>query len=153
MTHSDLVQIGARYMRRVLRCSPVVTEWFCAASDERPDVIGWRFGGARRHPEYDTLDSVLIECKTSREDFLRDLKKSSRHNVRSFGRYRYYLAPPGVICPDDDLPDKWGLLVYASRLVGCVAEPSFFPGHEVMQKEFILLRSIAQEVERKERRE
>ena len=89
--------MGVRWLSR--RCSVVLYE-FATASDENPDVIGWAPGA----------DSVLIECKLTRADFLRDATKAVRRNPRAgMGQRRYYLCPPDVI-QVKDLPPKWGLL-------------------------------------------
>jgi hypothetical protein len=45
----------------------VVLYEFATPADENPDVIGWAPGAG----------SVLIECKLSRSDFLRDATKRS----------------------------------------------------------------------------
>jgi len=95
--HSTLVAIGVRWLSR--QCSVVLYE-FSTAVDEIPDVIGWA----------PAADSVLIECKLSRSDFLRDATKTVRRNPRAgMGHRRYYLCPPDVI-QAGDLPPKWGLL-------------------------------------------
>lgn len=97
MLHSTLVETGVRWLGR--RCSVVLYE-FAAAGDENPDVIGWASGA----------DSILIECKLTRSDFLRDATKTVRKNPRAgMGQRRYYLCPPEVI-QVKDLPPKWGLL-------------------------------------------
>ena len=73
---------------------------FATAADENPDVIGWAVGAG----------SVVIECKLSRPDFLRDAAKAVRRNPRAgMGQRRYYLCPPDLINVKD-LPPKWGLL-------------------------------------------
>jgi len=73
---------------------------FATACDENPDVIGWAT----------EADSMLIECKLTRSDFLRDGDKAVRRNPRAgMGRRRYYLCPAEVI-QIKDLPPKWGLL-------------------------------------------
>jgi hypothetical protein len=73
---------------------------FATLADENPDVIGWASGAG----------SVLMECKLSRADFLRDAAKIVRRNPRAgMGQRRYYLCPPEVIHVKD-LPPKWGLL-------------------------------------------
>ena len=77
---------------------------FSTAADENRDVIGWAPGAG----------SVLIECKLSRSDFLRDAAKTVRRNPRAgMGQRRYYLCPSDVI-QVKDLPPKWGLL-WATR--------------------------------------
>ena len=97
LQHSTLVAMGVRWLSR--QCSVVLYE-FATAADENPDVIGWA-------PE---TGSVLIECKLTRSDFLRDATKAVRRNPRAgMGQRRYYLSPPDVI-QRKDLPPKWGLL-------------------------------------------
>jgi hypothetical protein len=95
--HATLVALGVRWLSR--KCSVVLYE-LAAAKEENPDVIGWAAGAG----------SVMIECKASRADFLKDAKKSVRKNPRTgMGQRRYYLCPPDVI-QVKDLPPKWGLL-------------------------------------------
>src|SRR4051812_26756601 len=97
MQLSTLVAMGVRWLSR--RCSVVLYE-FATRSDENPDVIGWAPGS----------DSVVIECKLTRSDFLRDALKTVRKNPRTgMGKRRCYLSPPDVI-QVKDLPPKWGLL-------------------------------------------
>jgi hypothetical protein len=99
--HSTLVAMGVRWLSR--QCSVVLYE-FASAADENPDVIGWA-------PE---AQSVVIECKLTRADFLRDAAKTVRRTPRAgMGQRRYYLCPPDVIGVKD-LPPKWGLL-WASK--------------------------------------
>jgi hypothetical protein len=101
MQHSTLVAMGVRWLSR--QCSVVLYE-FATPADENPDVIGW-IGGA---------GSVLIECKLTRSDFLRDAAKAVRKNPRAgMGQRRYYLCPAELI-QVKELPPKWGLL-WATR--------------------------------------
>ena len=101
MQHSTLVATGVRWLSS--QCSVVLYE-FATAAEENPDVIGW---GKQ-------AGSVMIECKLTRADFLRDAQKPFRKNPRSgMGQRRYYLCPPEVI-QVKDLPPKWGLL-WATR--------------------------------------
>ena len=89
--------MGVRWLSR--RCSVVFYE-FATPADENPDVIGWATGSG----------SVLIECKLSRSDYLRDAAKTVRRNSRAgMGQRRYYLCPSELI-QVKDLPPKWGLL-------------------------------------------
>jgi hypothetical protein len=89
--------MGVRWLTR--QCSTVLYE-FATACHENPDVIGWA----------SEADSVLIECKLTRADFLRDAEKPVRRNACSgMGRRRYYLCPAEVI-QIKELPPKWGLL-------------------------------------------
>ena len=104
MTHRDLVLAGKKWLSRN-GCSVVVTE-VASASNETPDVIGFRYN-----------QSVLIEVKMSRSDFLADKKKLFRQfQPYGMGNYRYYLAPKGVL-QLEDMPDKWFLLEYKNRRI------------------------------------
>src|SRR5260370_29458616 len=97
MRHSTLVAMGVRWLSR--QCSVVLYE-FATAADENPDVIGFA-------PE---AGSVLIECKLTRSDFLRDATKGVRRNPRAgMGQRRYYLCPTDVI-QVKDLPPELRLL-------------------------------------------
>src|SRR3977135_2156599 len=93
--------MGVRWLGTT--CSVVLYE-FATAADENPDVIGWASGAG----------SVLIECKLSRADFLKDAEKAVRRNPRAgMGQRRYYLCPSDLI-QINDLPQKWGL-VWAAK--------------------------------------
>ncbi|MBI2680183.1 MAG: hypothetical protein HYX25_04135 [Candidatus Solibacter usitatus] len=95
---------------------------FATAADENPDVIGWASGAG----------SVLIECKATRLDFLRDGKKSVRRNPRTgMGHRRYYLCPPDVI-QVKDLPAKWGLLWVTQREVVVMREARGYPERNLL---------------------
>ncbi len=97
MQHSTLVAMGVRWLSR--QCSVVLYE-FATPADENPNVIGWAPGA----------DSILLECKLSRSDFLKDATKTVRRNPSAgMGHRRYYLCPPDLI-QVKDLPPKWGLL-------------------------------------------
>ena len=82
-----------------MKCGVVLVEFSCYAY-EIPDAIGWKRAG---------LHSILVECKASRADFLRDQKKWHRRANLSVGCQRFYMAPPGLIRPED-LTDNWGLV-------------------------------------------
>ncbi|WP_017461357.1 hypothetical protein [Dyella ginsengisoli] len=105
LTHGQLCQIGARWLRGRGRCPIVLTEFACQLT-EQPDVLGLRNAGQ---------DSLLIEAKASRSDFLADKRKPHRSDraIEALGSYRWYLCEPDVIRVQD-LPERWGLL-YASR--------------------------------------
>src|SRR5215471_11860529 len=65
--HAQLVARAAEWLRLKYGCSIVLSEQYCATG-EVPDVIGWN---AR-------CQSVLVECKVSRADFLADGQKPFR---------------------------------------------------------------------------
>lgn len=105
MTHAKLVEMAATWLRRV-RCGIVLSEQGCA-SGEMPDAIGWK---GKCH-------SIVVECKVSRADFLADAEKPWRKDPSiALGCERYYLAPRGMIKPNE-LPSGWGLLEAHAREV------------------------------------
>lgn len=66
---------------------------------EIPDAIGFRSG-----------ETILIECKVNRADFLSDKKKRFRANPwMGMGKFRFYMCPKNLISVDE-LPDGWGLI-------------------------------------------
>ena len=108
--HGELVAIAEQWLRRRCvvgmpnsdktmraRCGIAASELVTSAQ-ETPDAIGWW-----------NSYSVLVECKVSRADFLRDKYKIFRHPDKGVGMYRYYACPETVI-QLADLPDGWGLL-------------------------------------------
>ncbi len=112
MTHQQLVRLAEHWLRSRYRCGIVLSEQSCA-SGETPDVIGWK-GRCR---------SVVVECKISRADFVADREKPFRKNPElAMGCERFYLAPQGLIRPDE-LPAKWGLLESKSREVRMAVKP------------------------------
>jgi hypothetical protein len=112
VTHPQLVRLAEQWLRRHYRCGIVLSEQSCA-SGETPDVIGWK-GKCR---------SILIECKVSRADFLADREKPFRKNPElGMGCERLYLAPAGLICPDE-LPPRWGLLECKGRELRLLVAP------------------------------
>lgn len=102
-SHSELCDIGAKWLRngKYHNCKSVMIE--CGSYDEKPDVIGFRYN-------IKPYGSVLIEAKTSYADFLTDLReKPFRAEGKGMGKWRYFLCPEGIISPDS-LPPYWGLL-------------------------------------------
>jgi hypothetical protein len=151
-SHDTLVRRAAGWLRRGavipypnsnysdrqnVSCAVVLTEMYCTIR-ERPDAIGWAWGGRI---------SILVECKATRSDFLADKKKSHRKRV-GVGEYRYYLVNEGVATAVD-LPEKWGLIEVQGRklVVTQLAERQ----ERSMAGEMALLWSLgrrAQELER-----
>jgi hypothetical protein len=111
--------MGVRWLGR--RCSVVLYE-FATVAGETPDAIGWASGAG----------SILIECKLSRSDFLKDAKKTIRKNPRAgMGQRRYYLSPPEVI-QAKDLPPKWGLLWAVGREIVVQREARGYPDRNLL---------------------
>ena len=102
-THGALVRLAERHLR-LNGYATVLTECGAAGARERPDAIGWNTFG----------ESMLIEVKVSRDDFLREWtrvdKKAYRRSGFGVGRRRFYLAPVGMIRADDLRATGWGLL-------------------------------------------
>lgn len=94
-THDELVKKASKWLRSQ-KCVVIITEM--ASQFQEPDAIGW---GHRC--------SILVECKASRSDFLKDKNKRHIRTGGGMGDYRYYLAPKGII-GISDLPLRWGLL-------------------------------------------
>jgi hypothetical protein len=105
MTHAQLVQKAVEWLRRY-RCGVILSEQACV-SGEMPDAIGWKRA----------CHSVLVECKTSRADFLADREKPFRKKPElGVGCERFYLTPPGLARPEE-MPPGWGLLEYRQRTI------------------------------------
>lgn len=103
LTHKELVEIGYTWLMKEAKCSFALKELRCY-TPERPDVLGFCAT---------TGDSILIECKVSREDFKADLKKWFRSSCHlGMGDYRFYLSSEEIITTRDleSLYPPWGLL-------------------------------------------
>lgn len=113
MTHDELVRRAIAWLRSK-RHDPVLAG--IASCDEIPDAIGWTSG-----------HSTVVECKTSRSDFLCDkwkyvgyksnisgyvLRAKTPHQrdayeksgyvkvaIPRMGMYRYFMSEPGFITP------------------------------------------------------
>ena len=103
MTHDDLVKAGINWFKKDLKTNVILSE-SRGFGGEIPDVIAWKSGF-----------SFLIECKSTRSDFLADKKKSFRHSG-GMGHYRLFLCPVGLIKPEE-LPKGWGLLYFDGKKV------------------------------------
>ena len=105
MKHEELVLYSQKWLLKKTRCSIAFTEIKCINS-EIADVIGFASG------DY----SILIECKVSRADFLRDRNKSFRDPdlKKAVGKYRFYSCPEGLI-KSTEIPDNWGLIYFTTK--------------------------------------
>ena len=110
--HAQLVSLAAEWLRHKYGCGIVLSEQYCATG-EVPDVIGWKA----------SCQSVLVECKVSRADFLADANKPFRSQPQdALGSKRFYLVPAGMIAREE-LPRYWGLLECSGREVEMVLKP------------------------------
>lgn len=115
ITHAELIKAGERWLRKTQRCVVVLSDVNTWATSENPDILGWNRAGF----------STIVECKASRADFLRDLKKPFRmHPEQGIGVNRFYVVPyfshasmdaGNVIRSRTEVPQGWGVL-HASRL-------------------------------------
>src|SRR5580700_5421882 len=113
MKHAQLVARAADWLRHRYGCGIVLSEQYCATG-EVPDVIGWKA----------SCQSVLVECKVSRSDFLADANKAFRLKPEEgLGSKRVYMAPAGMILASE-LPRHWGLLECRGREVELVVKPA-----------------------------
>lgn len=106
MTHAELIARGYRWLIRTVGCGFAFRELTCTHLNETPDVIGFANGY-----------SVLIECKTSRDDFRRDaVKVFRRFPEQGLGNYRFMLTAPGLLRTEDfvGIYEHWGLLEVSS---------------------------------------
>ena len=100
------------WLRRTYRCGIILSEQSCAGG-EVPDVIGWK----------GSCQSVLVECKVSRSDFLADANKPFRLKPEEgLGSRRFYMAPANLIAREE-LPKHWGLLECKGRQVQMSVKP------------------------------
>lgn len=100
MTHDELVNRAEKWLK-TYGCGVVFRDEFrpITSNREQPDAIGWVVN-----------TSILVECKATRSDFLKDKKKLFRKNPeQGMGDWRFFMCPPGLI-KVEDLPSGWGLL-------------------------------------------
>jgi hypothetical protein len=110
--HAELVALAVAWLRHTYRCGIILSEQSCA-SGEVPDVIGWK----------GSCQSVLVECKVSRGDFLADANKPFRLQPQDgLGCRRFYMAPAGLI-KHEELPGHWGLLECTGKRVQIAVKP------------------------------
>ena len=143
--HKRLVDIGRKWLMTdtptIGNCicgipSIVVTE-IVTSTNETPDIIA--FAGH---------STVLLEAKTSRQDFKNDAKKLFRQR-NGMGNYRCYITPPGLIAIEE-LPEKWGL-IEVSEKGKCkkIKYPEKFPDSEVNRNgEMGILMSVIKRIGR-----
>lgn len=117
-THKLGVKRIAAWLSGTKRMAVVMAERVCTATTETPDAVAWGSRG----------ESILVEVKVSRSDFLADKSKSfRRYEEQGVGVHRYFAAPAGLLKPED-MPEGWGLLAihqYQMReLLAPLAKPT-----------------------------
>ena len=119
ISHAELVNRAERWLKNTKKCAVVLSEVCAWSTDEIPDAIGWRPNG----------ESILVECKTSRRDFLSDKHKQVHKGFRGMGAYRYFMVPeigrdgePVTMPGDKQLPEGYGVLIYTGTQVKIAKE-------------------------------
>ncbi|MGH8465703.1 MAG: adenylosuccinate synthase [Pseudomonas sp.] len=121
--HARLCDLAVSWLRRPNSsrghgCLFAVSEIATGHGVEVPDAIGWRLDAQAQ--------SIVVEVKVSRADFLADANKPHRKDPTSgMGTWRYYMCPEGLI-QVEDLPPRWGLLWVKGRTVRPVHGPAAF---------------------------
>jgi hypothetical protein len=116
LTHDDLRRRAIRWLYNTRGCRVVLSE-LQTQSLETPDAIGWKSG----------FWSVLVECKTSVDDFYGDRMKIHRRSPQyGVGAERFYLAPKGVLRVEK-IPEGWGLLEARGRRIFVAKRPPVRP--------------------------
>ena len=131
ITHDWLVALAVKALVS-RKCVAYITEPTGWSLDrgERPDAIGWRHDG----------QCVVVECKTSRTDFLADRAKAHRASL-GLGHERFYLSMPGVVRPAD-VPEGWGLLHVAAKGAVCVVPAPVRDAHDDQRAGLVLLHLV-----------
>lgn len=148
LTHDDLIKLGTKWLRKQhssgkdklnfhhTGCGVILPEY---VSSERsiPDVIG-----------FNTSESIVIECKTSHNDYLADLKKPHRNliNPKQCGNYRYYLCPHDIISVNE-LTNGWGLLYTNGKAIFVIKSALWHGEPEIKVAEWFILYSLARSAE------
>ena len=124
-SHDALVKKARSMLKYRFGC-PVVCVELVTGAWETPDAYGFKDSGQT---------SILIECKTSRPDFLADKKKPFRASPEmGMGNYRYFMAPAGLI-DVKELPSKWGLIEVPVKGAPCVVHGR--QTHQYRDREFL----------------
>lgn len=110
MTHDELIEHAARWLRKRKRLPVVLQDVKTVMTSEQPDVIGWTNTGF----------STLIECKVFPGDALRDKDKPFRRAPSTgMGFERYFAFPKGFLehYPNtkNHLPGAWGILEFDDK--------------------------------------
>jgi len=136
MTHKEGVELArvwlARRHGRGAACPVVVVTELTHGLKETPDAIGWH-----------GTSSTVVEVKASRADFRSDAQKLFRRDSTfGMGDERYYLAPAGLIQPEE-LPEGWGLIeVHGSDKLRVAVRSGWFQEKQHQSETSLLLSVI-----------
>jgi len=147
--HRELCSLAVNWLQRPPgRSGPACQVAFSEAkggwNGEIPDAIGFRTAA-------EDEGSVVVEVKVSRADYLADRGKAHRQDgALGMGLYRYYMAPEGMISPQE-LPQRWGLVevspkgilrVLAGHVTGMRAGQAAWRHERAIEREWLLLASM-----------
>lgn len=137
VTHDALTRYARRWLLGTRRPPCITVIRHRGVRGEIADVIGWTMQG----------ESVVIECKVSREDFKRDARKKARQGP-GLGTYRYVLVPAGLAIGLPFLPG-WGMLELRGRQgrVFQVLSSTCFSLHKVEAETRILVAALWRQAE------
>lgn len=112
MNHTELCEVAKKWLvrpnsQRGHGCHVALSECRSGWGGEMPDAIGYRASSR-------VTETVVVEVKVSRSDFLADAKKPHRVEGAGMGVYRYFMCPEGLIQPHE-VPARWGLLWVNAR--------------------------------------
>jgi hypothetical protein len=141
ITHRELCQIGAQWLLNQkhwdFRCQYVCVE-LVTISSETPDIFGLKGG----------IETILLEVKVSRSDFLADLKKPHRKGG-GIGSERYYLCPDGLI-REDELPANWGLLYYKDGNITVIKQATPYESKDLINEMSIMYSIIRRTIKKRQ---
>ena len=134
LSHTDLVDRAERWLRGTKQCKPVFIEVGSGAMEacEFPDAMG--FG---------PHSSIVVECKSSRSDFLSDKRKPHReYPDLAMGNARYYMCEPSVINESELIRNGMGLLYVYRRKVKVIKESRFFQSNLNAERRYMRSRLL-----------
>lgn len=119
LSHNAIVRRIGHWLRHSKGCNIVLLE-LKTANHEIPDALGFHGSG----------ESILVECKASRSDFLADKQKIFRQMpAQGMGDLRFFAGPPEVF-RDDDITDGWGILKIHDKHISLAKAPEAQPSNK-----------------------
>lgn len=122
--HYNLCCLGAKFLKSRKNAEPwelpnkYIAVELVTLTAENPDI--WATNG---------YHTTLVEVKTSHSDFIADKNKWVRSTAaeiadKQLGNFRYYLCPKDII-GIDEIPDKWGLLIFDGKKIMKVKQATY----------------------------
>lgn len=122
LTHDDVVLLASKWLRRSNPigkhyATNIVTELAFLYSEKEPDVWGLNVIGGY---------TVHIECKATRSDLLKDLKRIREWDLSLewAGHFKYLAVAEDIWKDKDQVPPGWGLLLVKGKQVREVLKAS-----------------------------